>query len=181
MIGTMAVAGLVKIYWRPLAAVLLVFCILLLTYATGRSHANRAWEKRHAAAVAQWNAAVARAESARQAADAEARRVETAWREHVAQREKEYRADVQVRDARIADLSRAGDRLRSAVDHFVKASGTASDPGAACGDLRGRITTLGALLTEADGLAGESAGAADRTRDSLALCRGYVNALRLTQ
>jgi hypothetical protein len=165
-------------FWKPLAAVLLVVSVLLLTYAVGRGHANRAWEKKHAAAVAEWNAAVAKAEAARQLADAEARRIETAWRDHVSQREKEYQDAVKARDARIAELSLAGNRLRSAVDSFVRASQTTVDPSATCGDLRSRVATLGVLVKEADGLAGECAVAADRARDSLALCRGYVDALK---
>lgn len=177
MIPVAVVPWLIK-YARPLAGVALVVMVLLLTYAVGRSHANRAWSAKHAAAVAEWNAAVAKAEAARQAADAEARRIETAWRDHVAQREREYRDAVNVRNARIAELSVAGDRLRSAVDHFVRASSTSSDPGAACGDLRGRVETLGVLVREADELAGQCTEAADRTRDSLALCRGYTESLK---
>ena len=55
MIGTMAAAGMVRAYWRPLAGLALVAAVLLLTYATGRRHANEAWEVKHAAAVAGWH------------------------------------------------------------------------------------------------------------------------------
>lgn len=172
------VASVAASYWKPIAAVLLVACILLLTYATGRSHANRAWERKHAAAVADWDRAVAAAARETAAAEAANRKTETAWRDHVAQREKEFRNDKAATATALAAERVSNVRLRDAVEHFVQASSAASDPAAACGDLRGRVATLGALLQEADGLAGESAGAADRTRDSLALCRGYVNALK---
>lgn len=178
--AALKVASVAANYWKPIAAVLLVACVLLLTYATGRSHANRAWERKHAAAVADWERAVAVAAMETAAAEAAARKTETAWRDHVAQREREFRDDKAATATALAAERVSNVRLRDAVDHFVKASGTAGDPGAACGDLRSRIATLGALLAEADGLAGESAGAADRTRDSLALCRGYVDALRRT-
>lgn len=176
--AALKVASLAANYWKPIAAVLLVVCVLLLTYATGRSHANRAWERRYDAAVADWKAAVARAAEQTRAAEAEKLRTETAWRTHVAQREKEYRDEKAATAAALAAERVSNVRLRDAIDHFVKASGSSSDPAAACGDLRSRVTTLGALLQEADGLAGESATAADRTRDGLALCRDYAQIIQ---
>lgn len=168
----------VRAWWKPLAVVLMVAAVLLLVYGIGRNHASRAWEAKHAAAVADWNAAVAKAAEKTLAAEAEARRTESAWRDHVSQREKEYREAVHVRDARIAELSVAGGRLRSAVDHFVRASGPAGDPGTACGDLRARLETLGALVAERDGMAGTCEAEADRLGDVVRLCRGYADALR---
>jgi hypothetical protein len=181
MIGTAAFAGLVRAWWKPIGAVVLVAVVLLLVFQMGRNHANQAWERKHGAAVAEWNAERFKAADKARAAEAEARRIETAWRDHVAKREREYRDDKTRTDAALAAERLSNGRLRDAVDHFVRASGTASDPGAACGDLRGRIATLGVLVGEADRLAGESAAAADRARDGLALCRGYVESLRLTQ
>jgi hypothetical protein len=179
--AALKVASVAAKYWKPIAAVLMVVAILLLVYAVGRSHANRAWERKYGEAVADWNAAVAKAEQQTSAAEAEARRTETAWRDHVSQREKEYRDDKAATTAALAAERVSNGRLRDAVDHFVRASGPAGDPGTTCGDLRGRVETLGLLVREADSLAGECAAAADRTRDSFALCRGYADALRLTQ
>lgn len=181
MIGTMAVAGFVRAWWKPIGAVLCVAAVLALVYLIGRAHADRAWEKRYGAAEADWNAAVARAAEKTRAAEAEKLRVETAWRDHVAKREREYRDDKTRTDAALAAERLSNGRLRDAVDHFVRAGGAAADPGAACGDLRSRVATLGVLVGEADQLAGESARAADRARDGLALCRGYVDALRRAQ
>lgn len=176
--AALKVASIAANYWRPIAAVLMIACILLLTYATGRGHANRAWEKRYAVAVADWKAAVERAAEQTRAAEAEKLRTETAWRTHVAQREKEHRDEKAATAAAIAAERVSNVRLRDAIDHFVKASGSSSDPAAACSDLRGRVTTLGTLLQEADGLAGESAAAADRTRDGLTLCRDYAKIIQ---
>jgi hypothetical protein len=181
MIGTMAFAGFVRAYWKPVGTVLFVAIVLALVYLIGRAHANEAWERKHGQAVAEWNAERFKAADKARAAEAEARRIETAWRDHVAKREKEYRADVQIRDARIAELGRSGDRLRSAVDHFVRAGGTASDPGAACRDLRTRVETLGALVAERDAMAGTCEAEADRLGDAVRLCRGYGDALRPAQ
>ncbi len=115
----------------------------------------------------------AAAASATAAAELEARRIETAWRDHVAQREKEYAANLAAQAGRIRALDAAGSGLRQRLAAYTAASGAAAGATDACGDHQRRIETLGLLLAEADGLADESSRAADQLRDGLALCRAW--------
>jgi hypothetical protein len=181
MIGTMAAAGFIRAWWKPIGAVVLVAVVLLLVFQMGRNHANQAWERKHGAAVAEWNAERFKAADKARAAEAEARRIETAWRDHVAKREKEYRDEKAATDAARALERRDRDRLRDAVDHFVRAGQAAGGPGDACRDLRARLETLGALVKEADGLAGQCTAEVESLGSLVRLCRGYGDALRPAQ
>jgi hypothetical protein len=120
-----------------------------------------------------WATERAAAASATAAAQLEARRIETAWRDHVAQREKEYADNLAAQADRIRALDAAGSGLRERLAAFTAAGRAAPGAANACGDYQRRIETLGLLLAEADALADESSRAADQLRDGLALCRAW--------
>jgi hypothetical protein len=114
------------------------------------------------------------AASATAAAQLEARRIETAWRDHLAQREKEYAQNLAAQADRIRALDAAGGGLRQRLAAYTAAGSAADAAASACRDHQHRIETLGVLLAEADGLADESGRAADQLRDGLALCRAWA-------
>lgn len=121
---------------------------------------------------AKYQTLVAKVEQDR--ADAQARE-RAKERERFKQREIIERND----DARTQSYRRAlaaarvdGDRLRELL--AVYASGTGSDPAAACKP-DGRAAVLADLLGEADRLAEESAGAADRYAGQVRGLQDYIN------
>lgn len=124
-----------------------------------------------------WNAERAQAAAATAAAEAQARRIETAWRDHIAQREKDYAANLAVQADRIRALDAAGSGLRQRLAAFTAAGGAAPGAADACSAQQRRVETLGLLVAEADGLADESSREADRLRDLVELCRGYAATL----
>jgi hypothetical protein len=119
----------------------------------------------------------ARAATLVASAERDARRIETAWRDHVAQREKDYAAQLAAQADRIAALDVAGAGLRQRLAAYTAAGRPAPGAADACGSHQHRIEALGLLLAEADGLADESSRAADRLRDGLELCRAWGQAV----
>jgi phage host-nuclease inhibitor protein Gam len=111
------------------------------------------------------------------AAEHEARRIETEWRDPVAQTERDYAANLAAQAERIAALDAAGNGLRQRLAAYTRAGGTTPAATDACGSHQRRIETLGLLLAEADGLADESSRAADQLRDGLELCRAWGQAV----
>lgn len=144
-------------------------CFTLLGMSIHKVYADR----KVARLERDWNAERAAAASATAAAQLEARRIETAWRDHVTAREKEYADQLAAQADRIRALDAAGSGLRQRLAAFTAAGSTASGAADACRDHQHRIETLGLLLAEADGLADESGRAADQLRDGLALCRAW--------
>lgn len=123
----------------------------------------------------------AAAASATAAAQLQARQIETAWRDHIAQREKEYAANLAAQADRIRALDAAGSGLRQRLAAYTAAGNAAPGAAAACSDHQHRLETLGLLLAEVDTLADESSRAADQLRDGLALCRAWGEAITARQ
>jgi hypothetical protein len=115
-----------------------------------------------------------KAAEATAAAQAEVRRIETGWRDWVSQREREHAADTRVTAGRIAALAASAVGLQQRIADFTSPSITAADSCPAARDLQVRLKATGLLLTERDGMAGESEQVADELRDELTLCRGYA-------
>lgn len=106
-------------------------------------------------------------------AQAEARRIETAWRDHVSQREKEYAANMAAQTARVRALDAAGVGLRQQLAAYTAAGSGAESATDAVRRLQHRVETLGLLLDERDAMAGESERDADELTGVVALCRAY--------
>lgn len=125
-----------------------------------------------------WAEERTKAAEATAAAEADARRIEKGWRDHVAAREKEYALQLALRDDRMRRLAASNSSLQQHVDAFAKYTGPAGDSTRPCGNFQDRLETLGVLLGERDRMAGESEQAADDLGDELRLCRGYAEGLR---
>lgn len=165
-----AVPWLTGLAGRIIIAAAFAACFVLVGIGTHKVIADR----KIARMERDWATERAAAASATAAAQLEARRIETAWRDHVAAREKEYAANLAAQANRIRALDAAGSGLRERLAAFT-AAGSATGPAAdACRDQQRRVETLGLLLAEADGLADESGRAADQLRDGLALCRAWA-------
>lgn len=152
---------------RAAVMVALAACFLLIGMGVHKVFADR----KIARMERDWATERAAAASATAAAQLQARQIETAWRDHVAQREKEYAANLAAQADRIRALDAAGSGLRQRLAAFTAASGAAQGAADACSGHQRRLETLGLLLAEADGLADESSREADRLRDVVELCR----------
>ncbi|HQR12809.1 MAG TPA: hypothetical protein PLW68_15920 [Casimicrobiaceae bacterium] len=162
---------------RAAVMVALAACFVLIGMGTHKVFADR----KIARMERDWNAERAAAAAATAAAEANARRIETAWRDHVAQREKDYAANLARQADRIRALDAAGSGLRQRLAAYTGAGSPAPGAADACGAERRRTETLGLLVAEADGLADESSREADRLRDLVGLCRGWAEALTARQ
>lgn len=181
LVGAAQMAGgFIERYWKVFAVLALLFAVWWHGHARGVA----AEKVRTVAAQletekvrAQHERLVAEADRQTRAAEAEARRIEKGWRDWVSLREKEHAAEKDtLRTER--DAARASKRvLDAAVDAYARAGFTTGDSAAACGDLRGRVETLGLLVKERDDMAGACEEHADAVGSSLRLCRGYVEGL----
>ena len=187
MFGAVAIAGIAKAagafvskHWKPIAVILLLAAVWLHGRSTGITSERPktlAAQMETQKVRAEHEQLVAEAEAKRAAAEAEARRIEKGWRDWVSLREKEHAIEKDtLRTER--DAARASKRvLDAAVDAYARAGFTTGDSAAACGDLRGRVETLGLLVKERDDMAGACEEHADAVGSSLRLCRGYVEGL----
>lgn len=158
---------------RIVIMVAIVAVMLFTVHSMTENYVDRGWRAKVGEMQADWASKIAVAEKKAREAEARERAKETAWRDHVAKREKEYRDDKTATAAALAAERVAGDRLRSALDNFTRAGYARSDPSAAVGDLRRRVEILGSLVSRFDAFAGECTANADACRDSLSLCRAY--------
>lgn len=111
-------------------------------------------------------------------AEADARRIEKGWRDHVASRERDFAQELAHRDRRIADLASSRGGLLKHIEALARYTGPTGDSARPCGYVQDRLEAAGVLLGEADGLAEESARYADDVGEELRLCRGYAEALK---
>lgn len=117
------------------------------------------------------------AQKARADAEADARQREDELKRRVAVQTAQQIADADRSTRAIGALNAANGQLRQQIDRYTRDGQAAATSCAAASDVQQRIATLGVLLGEADGLAADSAVAADTLRDQLSLCRGYVKAV----
>jgi hypothetical protein len=109
--------------------------------------------------------------------EAKQRQVETDWRARVDLANAASTEAVALREARIGALNATTGKLQQRIASLSKPGSTPTDPGTAASNLQLRVTVLGSLLVDLDGMAEASAREADSLREELALCRDYVRAI----
>ena len=125
-------------------------------------------EKQIATLTAQYEAERARAQAEREAQIAENQAMQAQWKAKLEEANATAQRNVRAAEARAAALARDNAQLRQFAEAFANGpSGAAGDSIASC---RARAQTLAELFAEADRVAGEMAGEADRRAEQVELC-----------